>query len=101
MVAHRFFAHVSPSSGAVTDRARRAGYLARARDWTLGEDIAWGEGSLSTPQSIVTAWMNSPGHRAVILDRHFRDAGVGVTAGVPVDDGSMPGATFVLDVGSH
>jgi uncharacterized protein YkwD len=45
--------------------------------------------------------MNRPGHRAVILDRDFRDAGVGVTTGVPVDDGSMPGATFVLDVGSH
>lgn len=99
MVSHRFFAHVSPFAGAVTDRARRAGYVPRARDWTLGEDIAWGEGDLSTPRSIVTAWMNSPGHRAVILDRRFRDAGVGVTAGVPVDDASMPGATFVLDVG--
>jgi uncharacterized protein YkwD len=101
MVSHRFFAHVSPFSGAVTDRARRAGYLARSRDWALGEDIAWGEGSLSTPRSIVTAWMNSPGHRAVILGREFRDVGVGVTAGVPVDDGSMPGATFVLDAGAH
>jgi uncharacterized protein YkwD len=101
MVSHRFFAHVSPFSGAVTDRARRAGYLSGAHDWTLGEDIAWGEGSLSTPQSIVTAWMNSPGHRAVILDRHFRDIGVGVALGVPVDDDSMPGATFVLDAGAR
>jgi uncharacterized protein YkwD len=101
MVSHRFFAHVSPFSGAVTDRARRAGYLAHRRDWTLGEDIAWGEGSLSTPQSIVTAWMNSPAHRAVILDGDFHDAGIGVIAGVPVDDTSMPGATFVLDVGAR
>ena len=99
MVSHRFFAHVSPFSGAVTDRVRRAGYLAHREDWALGEDIAWGEGSLSTPESIVTAWMNSPAHRAVILDGDFRDAGVGVIAGVPVDDDSMPGATFVLDVG--
>jgi uncharacterized protein YkwD len=101
MVSHRFFAHVSPVFGAITDRARRAGYLARRHDWTLGEDIAWGEGELSTPEAIVTAWMNSPGHRAVILDRDFRDAGVGVTAGVPLDDGALPGATFVLDVGSR
>src|SRR3954447_16789020 len=54
MVAHRFFAHVSPFWGAVTDRVRRVGYLAHTQDWSLGEDIAWGEGSLSTPQSIVT-----------------------------------------------
>src|SRR4051794_24462825 len=101
MVAHRFFAHVSPFSGAVTDRVRRAGYLAHTHDWSLGEDIAWGEGPLSTPQSIVTAWMNSPGHRAVILHRDFRDVGIGMAAGVPVGDGSMPGATFVLDAGAR
>jgi uncharacterized protein YkwD len=99
MVAHRFFAHVSPLAGAVTDRARRAGYV-RNDDYALGEDIAWGEGELSSPQSIVTAWMNSPGHRAVILDRDFHDVGVGIVPGVPVDS-ELPGATFVLDVGSR
>src|SRR3954454_15014338 len=35
MVAHRFFAHVSPFSGAVTDRARRAGYLAHTATFVL------------------------------------------------------------------
>ena len=99
MVTHRFFAHVSPSFGAITDRARRAGYV-RIHDYALGEDIAWGEGELSTPTAIVTAWMNSPGHRAVILDRDFRDVGVGIATGVPVAS-EMPGATFVLDVGAH
>jgi uncharacterized protein YkwD len=98
MVTHRFFAHVSPLAGAITNRARRAGYIDPADDYELGEDIAWGEGPLSTPAAIVTAWMNSPPHRAVILDRDFQDVGVGVTAGVPVE-ADMPGATFVLDVG--
>ena len=99
MVSHRFFDHVSPLSGAITDRARRAGYV-RNRDYALGEDIAWGEGELSTPAAIVTAWMNSPGHRAVILDRDFHDVGVGITTGVPVAS-ELPGATFVLDVGAR
>jgi uncharacterized protein YkwD len=100
MVFHRFFAHVSPLAGAITDRARRAGYLSAGDDgYALGEDIAWGEGGLSTPAAIVTAWMNSPGHRAVILDRDFHDMGVGVVAGVPVES-SLAGATFVLDVGA-
>jgi uncharacterized protein YkwD len=99
MVTNSFFDHVSPSAGAVTDRARRAGYV-RNDDYDLGEDIAWGEGELSTPEAIVTAWMNSPGHRAVILDRDFRDVGVGVVTGVPVPS-ELPGATFVLDVGSR
>jgi uncharacterized protein YkwD len=99
MVTHRFFDHVSPLRGAITDRARRAGYV-RSDDYALGENIAWGEGELSTPDAIVTAWMNSPGHRAVILDRHFHDVGIGITAGVPVDS-ELPGATFVLDVGAR
>jgi uncharacterized protein YkwD len=99
MVSHRFFAHVSPLTGAITDRARSAGYISPADDYVLGEDIAWGEGELSTPAAIVTAWMNSPGHRAVILDRDFHDMGVGVISGVPVDT-SLAGATFVLDVGA-
>jgi len=99
MVAHRFFAHVSPLTGAITSRARRAGYITPSDDYALGEDIAWGEGELSTPEAIVTAWMNSPEHRAVILDRDFRDVGVGVVSGVPVPS-ELPGATFVLDVGA-
>jgi len=99
MVSHRFFAHVSPFAGAVTDRARRSGYITPRDDYVLGEDIAWGEGELSTPAAIVTAWMNSPAHRAVILDREFVDMGVGVITGVPVDT-QLAGATFVLDVGA-
>lgn len=99
MVSHRFFAHVSPLAGAITDRARRSGYISPDDDYVLGEDIAWGEGELSTPAAIVTAWMNSPAHRAVILDREFVDVGVGVIAGVPVDT-DLAGATFVLDVGT-
>ena len=98
MVAHQFFAHVSPLTGAITNRARRAGYI-HADDYALGEDIAWGEGDLSTADAIVTAWMNSPPHRAVILDRDFRDMGVGVTSGLPVPS-ELAGATFVLDVGA-
>ena len=99
MVSHRFFAHVSPFTGAITDRARRSGYIRPKDDYVLGEDIAWGELELSTPAAIVTAWMNSPEHRAVILDRDFVDMGVGVITGVPVDT-QLAGATFVLDVGA-
>jgi uncharacterized protein YkwD len=99
MVGHGFFAHVSPFAGALSDRARRAGYLSGARDWALGENIAWGEGDLASPAAIVDAWMHSPGHRAVILDRDFTDVGVGAVPGVPVQS-DLGGATFVLDAGS-
>jgi uncharacterized protein YkwD len=38
------------------------GYVA----WTAGENLAWGAPDL-TPAQTVTAWMNSPGHRANLL----------------------------------
>lgn len=40
-----------------------------------GENIAYGQG---TPQEVVKAWMNSPGHRANILNANFGKLGVGV-----------------------
>ncbi|MEA2323222.1 MAG: hypothetical protein QOD81_3072 [Solirubrobacteraceae bacterium] len=97
MVASRFFAHVSPSGTTVGSRVRRAGYRNMS---TVGENIGWGTGALATPAAIVRAWMQSPPHRAVILNGRFREAGVGVTPGSPLD-ATGSGATFVLDVGTR
>src|SRR3954465_8085312 len=46
MVAARFFAHVSPDGGTLVDRLTAAGYIAPDGDWTVGENIAWGQGDL-------------------------------------------------------
>jgi len=43
----------------------------------LGENIAMG--SFPTPESVVKAWMESPGHRANILSNSYNQLGVGVT----------------------
>lgn len=39
-----------------------------------GENIAAGQ---TTPAQVVDAWMNSPGHRANILERAYKYIGVG------------------------
>ncbi len=39
-----------------------------------GENIAWGQKS---PEEVVTAWMNSAGHRANIMNAKFKELGVG------------------------
>ncbi|GLH63375.1 CAP domain-containing protein [Parageobacillus sp. G301] len=43
-----------------------------------GENIAAGQ---RTPQEVVNSWMNSPGHRANILNRNFTHTGVGYARG--------------------
>jgi uncharacterized protein YkwD len=63
------FSHTDGSQ--LGDRVTAAGYA-----WSgVGENLGLGQ---RTPDEIVTAWMNSPGHRANILNGAFVDAGVGI-----------------------
>jgi uncharacterized protein YkwD len=96
MARERFFSHTSQNGTSFVDRIRDSGYLSGARSWSVGENIAYGSGSLSSPSSIGTAWMNSPGHRANILSPSFREIGIGLASGTPVG-GS--GATYTTDFG--
>jgi uncharacterized protein YkwD len=96
MAERHFFSHDSPSGASFLDRIRRTGYLDGARSWSVGENIAYGSGRLSTPASIGQAWMNSSGHRANILSSSFRSIGIGIAAGTPNGGG---GATYTTDFG--
>ena len=96
MVRERFFSHDSPNGASFVDRIRATGYLEGVQSWSLGENIAYGSGSRSTPRSIARAWMNSPGHRANILSESFREIGIGIASGTPVGTG---GATYTTDFG--
>jgi uncharacterized protein YkwD len=99
MARVHYFSHDSRSGGSFLDRIRRAGYLKHARRWSVGENIAWGTGQLSTPRSIVRAWMHSPGHRANILQRSFRQIGIGISFGAPVRIAARAAATYTTDFG--
>ncbi len=99
MVTRQFFDHTSPGGGTMVDRLRSAGWLPASGSWSAGENIAWGTGGLSTPSRIVAGWMASPGHRANILQPSFRQIGVGIAAGAPVDGAGPDGATYVTDFG--
>jgi uncharacterized protein YkwD len=95
MTAHKFFAH-----GNFVGRIRAARYLRGARGWTVGENIAWGSWDYATPKSIVRGWMNSPPHRANILNGKFREIGIGVSRGAPVG-GQDRAATYGTDFGTR
>jgi uncharacterized protein YkwD len=82
MVQEQYFAHVSKAGATVGDRVKPTGYLS-GRSWTLGENIAWGSGSLSTPTAIVQGWLNSPGHRQNLMRRSYREAGLAIVVGAP------------------
>jgi uncharacterized protein YkwD len=98
MVREDFFGHVSPGGSTMAERIKRTSYLNGTHGWSLGENLAWGSGSSSTPAQIVNAWMHSPPHRANILDGSFREIGIGVASGAPTGRGHA-GATYVNEFG--
>lgn len=70
MATRNYFSHQGLDGSQPWDRMRADGYsYSRA-----AENIAFGQ---PTPQEVVTAWMNSPGHRQNILDPNLKDIGVG------------------------
>jgi uncharacterized protein YkwD len=99
MVERGYFSHETPGGTTFVARILASGYARSAGFGMLGENIAWGTGPLGTPAGIVRAWMNSPGHRANILRRAFRDIGVGIASGVPAP-GDWTGATYTTDFGA-
>lgn len=102
MARRHFFNHTAPGGVTLVRRlASAGGYVSASRSWSVGENIAWGGGYLATPSSIVGAWMHSPGHRANILSRGFREIGVGIATGVPVAGSAFDGATYTTDFGAR
>ncbi|MFS0727148.1 CAP domain-containing protein [Paenibacillus sp. 1P07SE] len=70
MYHNNYFSHQSPTYGSPFDMMRSYGISYSY----AGENIASGQ---RTPQEVVTAWMNSPGHKANILGANFTKIGVG------------------------
>jgi uncharacterized protein YkwD len=98
MVAEGYFDHTSLNGDTFVDRILDAGYAKRNDGWTIGENLAWGTGELSTPQAMMNAWMNSAGHKANILKKAYKEVGISVRLGVPTDAGV--GATVTADFGA-
>lgn len=70
MQTKNYFSHTSPTFGSPFDRLKALGISYKS----AGENIAQGQRS---PQEVVQAWMDSPGHRANILNGSFTHIGVG------------------------
>jgi len=70
MAKKNYFSHNSPTYGSPFRMMENFGIKYSA----AGENIAKGQ---RTPEEVMKAWMNSPGHRANILSNNFTQIGVG------------------------
>lgn len=73
MKDNKYFSHTSPVYGSPLQMMKSFGISYRS----AGENIAKG---YATPEAVVEGWMNSPGHRANILNLSFTHIGVGYVA---------------------
>jgi uncharacterized protein YkwD len=90
MLRRSYFDHQGPAGPSLVDRLRRVGYWPAS----ASENIGLGSGPLSTPTAMTLAWMDSDGHRENILERKYRDIGIGVV----VANGS---AAYTADFGTR
>ena len=72
MVSNNYFAHESPTYGTPFQMLKKFNISYK----TAGENIA----ANSSNSSAVTAWMNSSGHKANILNSNFNYTGIGVVS---------------------
>jgi uncharacterized YkwD family protein/spore coat assembly protein SafA len=71
MINKGYFSHTSPTYGSPFRMMESFGI----RYSSAGENIAMGQ---RTPQEVMNAWMNSPGHRNNILSPSYSQIGVGL-----------------------
>ncbi|MEV0490890.1 CAP domain-containing protein [Streptomyces atratus] len=84
MADHRNMSHTGSDGSSPGDRITRAGY-----SWSAyGENVAYG---YSTPESVMAAWMTSPGHKRNILDCGYKEIGIGL---------AQPGSYWTQDFGT-
>ncbi len=69
MAAQDFFEHLGRDGSTPQSRGTAAGYVGG-----VGENIAAG---YTTPKAVVKGWIQSPGHRANLLNPNYRDIGIG------------------------
>jgi hypothetical protein len=73
--------------------------MRNTRLWVVGENLVWGTGPLSTPDALVTAWMNSPPHRENLLRARFDEIGIAAVVGTPESENDTTGVTVSSEYG--
>lgn len=77
MLDFGFFGHESVDGTAFSERIKRY-YTSRGwQSWSVGEALLASPTHQTEASTIVSAWMDSPPHRAILLSPSWRDVGIG------------------------
>ena len=70
MATNNFVSHTGSEGSSPWRRMKRVGYPV----FKYGENVAAG---ILDPKQVVKAWLNSPSHRKVLLNPHYKEMGIG------------------------
>jgi uncharacterized protein YkwD len=94
MLAQDCLQHKCPGEPGFNQRMRNSGYLKGAKAWEYAENL----GYENTPHQMLRRFVHNRFNRQNMLNRKFRDVGLGVGWGAPVagvDDSKF--ATYTID----
>ena len=99
MLENDVFSHGGAGGSTSRERIEDAGYELEGR-WLTGENIAWvseagDDGFSDEVVRLHNNLMNSPEHRANLLNPEFKEIGIGIESGEFVDDGQLLDTVFV------
>jgi uncharacterized protein YkwD len=92
MARRGFFSHRSPGGSTFAQRVQRHYGPAGYQYWSAGENLIWSSAPLA-PSAVVDSWLQSPGHRKVLLEASWREVGIGA-----VQADAAPGVYGGMDV---
>jgi uncharacterized protein YkwD len=95
-----YFDHASANGSDFWRRIGRFYRLRGYRAWVVGENLAYSSPTMSVGET-VSDWLQSPGHRANLLDRRWREAGVAAVyaASAPGEFEGEPAVLVTVDFG--
>ncbi len=94
-----YFAHTSANGGSLAGRLR-ASYTVAGRGWAVGENLLWSSPTVGSLRAM-KLWLASPGHRANVLGREWKDVGCAAVHAVdaPGVYGNQPVTVVTCDFG--
>ena len=102
MGADGYFAHESFDGSPFSTRLRRWYASSGRASWTAGENLLWSSPDIG-PAGAVATWMRSPGHRANLLSRAWREIGLSAVHfdSAPGTFGGRPVTIITADFGAR
>jgi uncharacterized protein YkwD len=93
MAVDGYFGHSSPGGVAFSQRVRAA-YAPTRATWNLGETLFYATPD-ATAGAVISAWLRTPHHRAIVLGTRWRDVGVSAVR-IGGDADAFPGRRGVV-----